>query len=217
MPLIIPAILAKTFSEVERKINQVEPYSQWVHLDIIDGKFAPVTTWQDPRDLKKIKTFLNLEVHLMVEQPSQILNDWLPVVQRILIHLETVSEAQLIQLIDQIHSFKKEIGLVLKLETPVGLVKPWINKIDLLMFLGVEPGYGGQKFSEKIVEKIKNLPDEFRNIKISVDGGLHLADKSFQKVVQAGVDILVLGTEIFQSQDIGQKIKQLNKIAQNYV
>ena len=104
-PEIIPTILVKTFEEVKERIKLVENYVDWVQLDIMDGVFVENLTWNNPEDLKDFKTKVKLEAHLMVQNPEKIIDSWLEVVDRIIIHQE--SSANIKEIIEKVHKNKK--------------------------------------------------------------------------------------------------------------
>ena len=157
---IIPTILVKKFEKIKERIKTVEPYVSWVHLDIMDGIFTSNSTWNSPKDLKKIGTKMKLEAHLMVQKPENVINDWLKVLDRIIIHYESkIDNKDLViqKLIKKVHKKNKQIGLAISPDTPVNTVMPFLKKLDLVLIMTVNPGRGGQKFQEKTLEKIKTL------------------------------------------------------------
>ena len=208
---IIPTVIAKDFSEVKAKIKKAEPFFDWLQLDIMGGKFVANKTWQRPKDLLKLKTKLKLEAHLMVANPEQAVGGWLDAgVQRIIVHWEAVVrvgvEAQHIvflqKMIDQVKSQQKEFGLALNPETPVDILTDWLTQIDLMLLMTVRPGQGGQEFMPKVLPKITQLRQVWPDGKIGVDGGIDL--ESAKQCVQAGANILSVGSALWQADDLGQ-------------
>ena len=132
---VIPTILAKTFAEVKEKIRQVENFVKWIQIDVADGVFVDNKTWANPEDLKKLKIKAKLEIHLMVEDPEEVINDWLEVADRIIIHSE--SDCQIEKIIKIVKDKNKEIGLALNPETSVDKVRPFFNKLDLILLMTV--------------------------------------------------------------------------------
>jgi len=204
---IIPTILVKSFEEVKQRIKAVEDYVNWMQLDIMDGIFVANKTWANPRDLKNFKSKIKLEAHLMVEKPEKLIDDWLEVVERAIVHYEAkISDIK--KLIEKIHTKEKEIGLAINPETPIEVVKPFLDELDLVLCMTVQPGWGGQELKEEVLGKIKLLREIWPNGKIEVDGGV--TDKNIKKVIEAGADLICVGTHIFKSKDIKQAIKNLN-------
>ena len=210
---IIPTILVKKFEKIKERIKTVEPYVNWIHLDIMDGIFASNSTWNSPKDLKKIGTKMKLEAHLMVQKPENVINDWLKVLDRIIIHYESkIDNKDLViqKLIKKVHKKNKQIGLAISPDTPVNTVMPFLKKLDLVLIMTVNPGRGGQKFQEKTLEKIKTLRKNWPNGNIAVDGGIN--PKSAKIAIQAGANIIYSGSYIFNSSDPGLAIKNLKSV-----
>lgn len=210
---IIPTILVKSFKEVKERIKKVEDYVNWVQLDIMDGVFVDNETWNNPRDLKELKTKVKLEAHLMVNKPEEVIDDWLKVVDRVIIHFEskiTNRELGIRELIKKVHKKKKEFGLALNPETHPAVVTPFLKDLDLVLFMTVQPGWGGQEFKDWILKKIKALHKLWPNGNIEVDGGIN--SETAKKAIKAGANLICVGTHIFKSKDIEKTIKSLKKI-----
>lgn len=209
MPEIIPAIIAKDFQEFQEKIRKIEPYVDWVQLDIMDGRFVENTTWREPKELKNLKTNLKLEAHLMIERPEETIDDWIVSgVKRIIFHYEATDKKE--EVIERIKKAGLEVGLAVNPETPAEVINDLISQVNLILVMSVFSGSGGQRFLEGTLGKIRKLKEKYQNIKIEVDGGINL--ETAKKAVEAGVDILVSGSYIFESQDIKQAIKNLRRI-----
>ena len=203
---IIPAIIAKNFQEVQDKINKIEPYVEWAQLDVMDGKFVDNFTWGNPADLKNLKTNLNLEVHLMINNPEEVIDDWIDSgVKRIIFHYETTAKHK--ELIEKIKKAGLEVGLAINPETSLEAIDNFIKQLDLVLIMTVNPGFGGQEFLNESVDKIKQLREKYKDVNIEVDGGINL--ETAPKVIKAGVNILAVGTAIFKSDNIKQTIKEL--------
>src|SRR3990167_5851008 len=126
--MIIPAIIAKDFEELKTKLAQVEGLVSWAQIDVMDGVFTPPTTWREPADLEKINSAINLEAHLMVEKPENIIDGWLnSPVRRILLHYESTTHTHIEELIEKILTSGKEAGVALKLQTPLFVLDPLIH------------------------------------------------------------------------------------------
>ena len=206
MAEIIPTILVKKFSEVKERIKAVENYVNWVQLDIMDGVFVKNTTWNNPLDLQDFKTKVKLEAHLMVEKPEEVIDDWLKVVDRVIVHFES-KIYDLDDLIKKIHNSGKQIGLAINPETHFSVVEPFLEYLDLVLFMTVQPGWGGQKFREEVLVKIKSLREIWPNGNIEVDGGVN--DENIGKIVEAGANLICMGTFIFKNKNIKETIANL--------
>jgi len=218
---IIPTILVKTFKEVKERIKKVEKYVNWVQLDIMDGVFVNNETWPYAEgkisDLNKINPpasgkRVKLEAHLMVQNSEKVIDEWLKYVDRVIIHFEskiTNRELGIRELIKKVHKKKKEIGIALNPETHPAVVTPFLKDLDLVLFMTVQPGWGGQEFKDWTLAKIEVLRKLWPNGKIEVDGGIN--DKNVKKVIKAGANLICAGTYIFNSKDIKQAIEKFKK------
>lgn len=219
---VIPAILAKTFSELKEKIRQVESYVNWVQLDILDGNFAPNLTWNNPQELDAQDFSVFLEAHLMVLNPDKILDAWLASgIKRIIVHIEAVGsekshtktdplQHKVIDMSQKVREAQVQFGLALNPETPISAVKDFLDYCDLVLLLAVSPGFGGQKFKEEVLPKISEVRKITDKVKIEVDGGINLV--TGKKCAEAGADILVSNSYIFNSDNIKKAILDLQNI-----
>lgn len=218
---IVPAIIARDFSELQMKVKLVEPYAcpepdrgiNWVQLDVMDDKFTPQITDYQPEDLKKLNTKLNLEAHLMIFKPEKAISRWIASgVKRILIHVESTNETEVI--IKKIKHAGLEAGIVLNLETPIeniDNIQYPISNIQVIQLMAIEKiGYHGHPFDEQVIPKIRSLRARYLDVKIAVDGGIN--NQTAKKLIQAGADILVVGSAVFRSRDIGKTIYSLKNI-----
>ena len=203
---VIPAIIARDFEELQEKVKKVEPYVEWVQLDIMDGQFVDNSTWNNPAELKNLETQVKLEVHLMIANPEEHIDEWIESgIQRIIFHFESTQQPQ--EVIAKIKKAGLMVGLAINPETPIEKVNDFIDQLDLVLVMTVQPGRGGQKLLEETLDKIKQLRDKYEDVNIMVDGGINL--EIAPKVIQAGANLLVSGSAIFKSDDIEKNIKEL--------
>lgn len=210
---VIPTILVKSFKEVKERIKKVEDCVSWVQLDVMDGIFVDNKTFNDPGKLKNLKTDIKLEAHLMIQKPEEVIDDWLRIVDRIIIHFESEIEGRELgikKMIKKAHNKNREFGLAINPETDVTAIKSFLKDIELILIMTVQPGWGGQKFQNWTLEKIKFLREIWPNGNIEVDGGLN--DKTAPKAIEAGANIICAGNYIFKNKDIKEAIKNLKKI-----
>jgi len=207
---IIPAIIAQNLEEIREKIKLVEPYVDWVQLDVLDGIFAPSKTFNNPAELKNLQTDIKIEAHLMIDQPESVIDQWiLSGVKRILIHYE--STKKLDEVIKKIKEAGLEVGIVLKMETPVTVIDNLIDNIDVVQLMGIaEIGFYGHPFDDRVLEKISTLRKKYPNVIIEVDGGINL--KTAQKVIDRGATRLVVGSYLFQGDNIKERINEVRKL-----
>lgn len=205
---VIPTIIAKDFQELREKIKRVEPYVEWAQLDVMDGKFVDNLTWDKSADLEKLEIKLNLEVHLMVENPENMIGEWIESrAKRLIVHFE--SSRKIKEVIKRIKDANLGAGLAINPQTPIEVVDDFILDLDLILVMTVEPGRGGQKLIEDTLVKIKRLRDVYPNVKIEADGGINL--ETAPKAVRAGADTLAIGSAIFGSRDIEKTINELER------
>lgn len=193
---IIPAINCGNFECVKEKLEKAAEFSGWVQIDIADGKFTPHKTWNKPEELKRLRT--NTEVHLMVENPPAVIDDWAKAgARRVIVHLEAIADDRLQTAYYGLQNKDFEFGLALNPETPAEKLLPHLDKIKFVLLLAVAPGASGQKFQPQVLEKIKILKAGRLDVIIEVDGGINLGTAELCK--KAGADIVAAGSYIFES------------------
>lgn len=218
MTKIAPSILSANFLKLEEEIRATEVSgADMLHIDIMDGHFVPNITIGPfiVESIQKI-TSLPLDVHLMIENPDSYLRDFVQAGADFLtVHYEaTVHLHRTIQLIKE-HDIKA--GVSLNPSTPVWSLEDILPDIDMVFLMSVNPGFGGQKFIPHVTDKIKTLKNILRekglSTLIEVDGGVKL--ENALDVIDAGADILVMGSAFFYSQDYGEFIRQFRKIVKD--
>jgi ribulose-phosphate 3-epimerase len=198
---ISPSILAADFSKLGSEIEKLEKAgANLIHIDVMDGHFVPNITI-GPEVINKLRkyTVLPFDVHLMISPVDNFIKSFAEAGADIItIHPEATNN--LTDSINKIKSYKKKVGISLNPETSVQEVIPILNLIDLVLVMSVNPGFGGQKFIEKVLDKVKILRKEIdiKNFKtqIEIDGGINFINAKM--AIKAGVDILVSGTTIFK-------------------
>lgn len=203
---VIPAINADSFEEIKERIKLMEPYVDWVQLDAADGTFAKNTIWHNAADLLSLETNLKIEVHLMVGNIEERIDEWLIApVNRVIFHLEAAKDPYLV--IDKCRKAGKEVGIAIGPDIPWTQLMPFCSKVDLFQILAVYPGLAGQEFKEESLEKIIYLRQNCPNCKIEVDGGVN--KKVAKRVSEAGADIVSAANFIFKAKNIKKAIKDL--------
>lgn len=206
MVQIIPAINAATWDEAVKKIRLVEPYAEWIHLDVADGTFTPNTLWHNPLDLVGFETKCNVEIHLMEDRPEERIEAWLfQPVRRIIVHYEVTHDLGFI--LSECRRDKILVGLSVNSHTSWTCLKPFIERVDLLQILAVHAGRAGQEFERHNLSKIKHLRQFAPKSIIEVDGGIvpDIADDC----VRAGADILASANYIFSHPSPKMAIREL--------
>lgn len=209
---IIPAINSDSFEENKKKIKQVEPFVDWVQLDVADGTFTKNTLWHNQDDLLALDTTLKIEAHLMVNDLEKRIVDWiLPKVDRIIFHLEAIKDPGFI--IDFCKLNNKEVGVAIGPDTPWTQAAAYAKKVNFFQVLGVYPGLPGQKMQENTIDKIKNLHNFCKECIIEVDGGVN--ESNLKEVIEAGATKIVMASAIFENEDIENNIKKLKELLHN--
>lgn len=204
---IIPAILAKTEEEFIDMVKRVEPYTDLVQLDIADSGFVPNRTIEGYKELEKINTRLNFEVHLMVNYPETAINNWFNAkVVRYLVHWESVADFDF--LINKVNIAGRELGCVFNPETDYSAIDPYIDRINLFQFMTVNPGFYGSLFLPEVLEKIRDFHIRYPDKIIQVDGGIK--PETIKLVEFSGATRAAVGSYIFKSDSIEKALKELN-------
>ena len=208
---ISPSILSADFSNLGREIQNLErAKADLIHIDVMDGHFVPNITI-GPEVINKLRKYTSLpfDVHLMISPVHDFIKNFADAGADIItIHPEATND--LVSSIKKIKSYNKKVGVSLNPETSVDKALPILSMIDLVLIMSVNPGFGGQKFMEETLEKVKVLRKEIDTKKfktqIEIDGGINFENAKMAK--KAGVNILVSGTTIFK-----ENVGNLKKIS----
>ncbi len=208
MSEIIPAILAKTKDEFFDKVSQVESFAQRVHLDIADGIFVPNTTIQS--EVFASGDFaLAMSVHLMVSKPENHVLRWLEVgADSISFHVEATEKPM--EVINAVHEMDSQVGVVLNPATPVSEIESFIDTLDFVQFMTVQPGFYGGDFVESVIEKIKDFHYFYPDIIIAVDGGIN--PDTLGKLKEAGASSFIVGSYLFKDSDVEKRYRELESL-----
>lgn len=214
--MVIPSINSSTFSEAVNGIKKAEEFlpsgEGWIHIDVEDGKFIPHVTWGNPEEFSSLNTKLNVEVHLMVENPETYIESWLKAgAKRIIVHLQTMKTPAFI--LETCERHGADAMLSFDPSVPVDLGLPYLGNFKFFQVLSVFPGPSGQKFREDALIKIRSLRERAATATIEVDGGINETTGKLAK--DAGADILVSGHYIFGSPDPRGAYERLKALFEN--
>ena len=218
MTILAPSMLSADFKELGKEIQVIEENgAKYLHFDVMDGIFVPSISFGMPV-LKSIRSGTNLvcDVHLMITEPIRYVEDFAKAgADLITIHLEACEDVN--ATIAKIKECGCKVGISIKPNTPVSTLQPYLDKVDMILIMSVEPGFGGQKFIpsslEKIAETKAMIDASGLNIDIQVDGGIYT--HNVEDVLKAGANIIVAGSAIFNG-DTKQNTIDMMEILNKY-
>lgn len=207
MHSIIPGILETDFQEIEKKLSIIKQFSRYVHIDIIDGKFAPTKTLLDPKPFEKYKDEFFMEAHLMVENPTDYIKPFASSgFKRFLGHVEKMPDPE--EFIAQGQIFG-EVGLALDVDTDLKEIKVNLDDLDCILLMSVKAGKSGQEFVPQTLVKITELRKKTQ-IDIEIDGGIN--DTTLLGSKRNGANRFVVTSFIFESIDPMQSYEKLTTL-----
>lgn len=203
---IAPSMLGADFGRMKYSAELVAPHSAYLHMDIMDGHFVPNLT-MGPDLVMSLKGIAPLDVHLMVTDPSNFIDDFKDAGAEIIsVHVEANNSLEALKMIK---NYGIKAGIALNPSTDERAIEPLIDYADLILVMSVKPGYCGQKFHENSIERVENYKKSYPAKIIEVDGGV--SPSNSKELIKAGADLLVAGSAIFKSDDPIMTIKQMKE------
>ena len=214
MNILSPSILSADFTKLGEEIETIDNAgAEYIHVDVMDGMFVPSISYGMPviKSIRK-STGKVFDVHLMISEPIRYIADFAASgADMITVHVEACSDV--VATIEKIREHKLKVGITLNPDTPVSAIKPYLNRVDMVLIMSVNPGFGGQKFITSSVDKIKEvkrLRDELNlSYDIEVDGGINI--DNLATVLEAGANVIVAGSAIFRG-DAAENVKKFKSI-----
>jgi len=211
--IISPSILGGSFANMQDTIKLIDrSKAEYIHFDVMDGDFVPNLTF-GPQFISNVRSFSKkiFDVHLMINRVGKFLDEYIKAGSDIItFHLEIDEDIN--DLITKIKNNNIQCGIAIKPATPWENLKPYLDNIDQIIIMTVEPGFGGQKFMDNQLSKItqlkKYLVDNQYQIDLEIDGGVNF--ETGKKCIDAGANILVAGSFLFKQEDLTQATNQLN-------
>ena len=219
MKKLSPSMLSADFGELNSQIEIIERAgAQYLHIDVMDGVFVPNISFGAPvyKCIRK-NSGLVFDVHLMITEPIRYIEDFVKAGADIVnFHVEAAEDPG--KTIEKIRSFGVKAGITIKPNTPVSAVEKYLDKVDLVLVMTVEPGFGGQKLIPECLKKITELKkirgERGLSYEIEVDGGVGLGN--LREVMESGSDVIVAGSAVFGADDIGRTVREMLDISREY-
>jgi len=207
--MIIPGILEQTLKDYEEKIRILDKKCELIQIDIVDGILTEGKSFLDTEKITQISHKTPFEIHLMVQNPLKVIpfnKGRINGVNKICTQVTTETS----KLIFSLKKLGYKTGLSLNINEEIDLIKDLINSIDYVQFMSVTPGNQGNPFYSPVLDKIKKFKTNYPNVETQIDGGIN--DQNFNDVIKSGVDNIVIGSAIFNSQDPVLKLRDFQKL-----
>ncbi len=205
---IVPSVLTDNAESLREMLRNSEAFTDFVQIDIMDGVFVPSTSITS-KDISKSKPGLKWEVHLMVNNPENYVDEFVKAgAQQIIFHYEASESHK--SVIDLIHSSGLKAGIAVNPDTHISALDPLISTIDSVLFMSVIPGFYGSKFIPGVLDKIVEFRKKYPLVQIGIDGGIK--ENNIADVAETGVSSICVGSAIFCQQNPAQSYRRLEKI-----
>ncbi len=208
--IIAPSILGADYGRLNEHLKELASFSDWFHVDVMDGNFVPNLSIGAPV-VKRIKTDVPLDVHLMINNPHKYIKDFAEAgAYSITIHAEAS-----LHLSDDIQKIKDagcKTAVSLNPDTPIDKISKVLPMLDMVLIMSVHPGFGGQEFIPEVLDKVRWLREHYPNLDIEIDGGIN--DETGKLAVEAGANVLVAGSYILKAEHPAEAANKLHNLSQ---
>lgn len=205
---IIPALIAKTQEELDESVNKVKDYVKYLQLDVMDGQFVPNHSLDFKFELPENSCIC--EAHLMVAEPKEWIDNLLDIAELFLVHFE--SNDAIGETIEYVRKKGKKVGIVINPDTSAEQIEEYLDRIDQVLVMTVNPGFYGSGFLPEMLDKVKKLRELKPNLNIEVDGSIN-AD-TIKQAADAGANLFVSGSFIVKSEDPEKAVQTLRKLSE---
>lgn len=204
-----PGTENKNWEEIEQRLNLVKPFAKSVHIDVLDGKFAPNTTFSDASKFSQFTKDTLFEVHLMVDNPVQYLKAWADAgfkrfigqIEKMPDPIEFVAQGQLLG----------EVGLALDGPTEIGVLDNMnLNDLDCLLIMTINAGFSGQEFKAEMLDKVRKIKEKYPYLTIEVDGGIN--ENTIVEAKNAGASRFATTSALYETSDVSEEFKKLTSL-----
>ena len=215
MSPIVPALIPKSFTDLEESCKKILPFTHEIQVDIVDGKFVPFTSWpygdgERVEDIKELAENFLIEMDMMIEDPENVVEEYLKAgVRRIVIHLESTNNIKDIYKLKEQYDFR--LGFSINNDTELQKLYEVIEYADYVQCMGIkEIGSQGQPFDTRVLDRIKELKQKFSKLMVSLDGSVNF--ETLPQIVNAGTDRCAVGSALLKAENMNEAYEEMKNM-----